>query len=49
MRTFGKTGVKLTVIAQGGARMDLLPDMEAARKFYTDTLGLEAHQAEDRQ
>jgi aryl-alcohol dehydrogenase-like predicted oxidoreductase len=33
MRTFGKTGVKLTVIAQGGARMDLLPDMEAARNY----------------
>ena len=32
MRVFGKTGVKLTVIAQGGARMDLFPDMEAARK-----------------
>lgn len=32
-RVFGKTGVKLTVIAQGGARMDLLPDMAAARKY----------------
>lgn len=31
MRVFGKTGVKLTVIAQGGARMDLFPDIEAAR------------------
>src|SRR5712691_1932183 len=33
MRVFGKTNVKLTVIAQGGARMDLFPDMEAARKY----------------
>ena len=33
MRVFGKTGAKLTVIAQGGARMDLLPDMDAARKY----------------
>ncbi len=33
MRTFGKTGVKLTVIAQGGARMDLLPSIEEARKY----------------
>jgi len=31
MRVFGKTGVRLTMIAQGGARMDLFPDMEAAR------------------
>lgn len=28
--TFGKTGVKVSVIAQGGARMDLHPDVEAA-------------------
>lgn len=29
-RVFGKTGVKLTVLAQGGSRMDLFPDMAAA-------------------
>lgn len=28
--TFGKTGVKVSVIAQGGARMDLHPDVAAA-------------------
>jgi predicted aldo/keto reductase-like oxidoreductase len=28
--TFGKTGVKVSVIAQGGARMDLHPDVRAA-------------------
>lgn len=28
--TFGKTGVKVSVIAQGGARMDLHPDIQAA-------------------
>ena len=28
--TFGKTGVKVSVIAQGGARMDLLPDVPSA-------------------
>jgi predicted aldo/keto reductase-like oxidoreductase len=33
MRTFGKTGEKLTVIAQGGARMDLFPDIESAREY----------------
>jgi uncharacterized protein len=36
--TFGKTGVKVSVIAQGGARMDLLPDVPTAaahvRKVY---------------
>jgi len=36
--TFGKTGIKVSVIAQGGARMDLLPDVQAAaahvRKVY---------------
>jgi predicted aldo/keto reductase-like oxidoreductase len=35
---FGKTGIKVSVIAQGGARMDLLPDVQAAathvRKVY---------------
>src|SRR5258708_3425831 len=33
MRVFGKTGVKLTAIAQGGARMDLFPDIPAAQKY----------------
>lgn len=28
--TFGKTGEKVSVIAQGGARMDLLPDVSSA-------------------
>src|SRR5213594_4646852 len=28
--TFGRTGVKVSVIAQGGARMDLHPDVQAA-------------------
>ncbi|MDZ4798894.1 MAG: aldo/keto reductase [Bryobacteraceae bacterium] len=36
--TFGKTGVKVTLIAQGGARMDLHPDVQSAaayvRKVY---------------
>ena len=36
--TFGKTGVKVSVIAQGGARMDLHPDLQTAaahvRKIY---------------
>lgn len=36
--TFGKTGQKVSVIAQGGARMDLLPDVRTAaahvRKVY---------------
>lgn len=36
--TFGKTGVKVSVIAQGGARMDLQPDVQSAaahvRKMY---------------
>lgn len=36
--TFGKTGVKVSVIAQGGARMDLLPSVQEAaehvRKVY---------------
>lgn len=40
MRVFGKTGVKLTVVAQGGARMDLFPDMEAARKYVRHIYGL---------
>ena len=29
-RPFGKTGEQVTVIAQGGARMDLFPDVPAA-------------------
>jgi uncharacterized protein len=36
--TFGKTGIKVSVIAQGGARMDLHPDVQSAaahvRKVY---------------
>ncbi|WP_162179997.1 aldo/keto reductase [Bryobacter aggregatus] len=36
--TFGKTGIRVSVIAQGGARMDLHPDIPAAaahvRKMY---------------
>ena len=32
-RVFGNTGVKLTVLAQGGSRMDLQPDLDSARKF----------------
>ncbi|HWC00117.1 MAG TPA: aldo/keto reductase [Bryobacteraceae bacterium] len=32
-RTFGKTGVKLTVIGQAGGRFPLLPDKEDARKI----------------
>jgi aryl-alcohol dehydrogenase-like predicted oxidoreductase len=36
--TFGRTGVKVSVIAQGGARMDLHPDVQTAaayaRKVY---------------
>src|SRR5260370_21448609 len=31
MREFGKTGVKLTIIGQGGARLALLRNKEAAR------------------
>ena len=27
---FGKTGVKVSIIAQGGARMDLHPDIQTA-------------------
>ena len=28
--TFGRTGIKVSVIAQGGARMDLHPDVQSA-------------------
>jgi hypothetical protein len=28
--TFGKTGVQVSIIAQGGARMDLHPDVQTA-------------------
>jgi aryl-alcohol dehydrogenase-like predicted oxidoreductase len=42
MREFGKTGVKLTVIGQGGARLALLRTKEAARPHvrYAYDLGL---------
>jgi predicted aldo/keto reductase-like oxidoreductase len=42
MREFGKTGVKLTVIGQGGARLALLRTKEAARAHtrYAYDLGL---------
>lgn len=33
MRPFGKTGIKVTAIAQGGARMDLHPDVASAGKY----------------
>src|SRR6266581_3789190 len=36
--TFGKTGIQVSVIAQGGARMDLHPDIQTAaahvRRMY---------------
>ncbi len=32
-RPFGKTGQQLTIVAQGGSRMDLQPDLDSARKF----------------
>lgn len=31
--TYGKTGVKVTIIAQGGARMDLHPDIKSAAEY----------------
>lgn len=31
--TFGKTGVKVGIIAQGGARMDLHPNVQAAAAY----------------
>jgi predicted aldo/keto reductase-like oxidoreductase len=42
MRTFGKTGVKLTVIGQGGARLALLRTREQARAHvrYAYDLGI---------
>lgn len=42
MRVFGKTGVKLTVVGQGGARLALLRTKEAARAHvkYAYDLGL---------
>ncbi len=42
MRVFGKTGVQLTVIGQGGARMDLFPNKEEARAHlrYVYDLGI---------
>jgi uncharacterized protein len=39
-RPFGRTGVKLTVVAQGGSRMDLQPDLESARKFVRQVYDL---------
>ena len=42
MREFGRTGVKLTVVGQGGARLALLRTKEAARRHvrYAYELGL---------
>jgi predicted aldo/keto reductase-like oxidoreductase len=42
MREFGRTGVKLTVVGQGGARLALLRTKEAARRHvrYAYDLGL---------
>jgi aryl-alcohol dehydrogenase-like predicted oxidoreductase len=40
MRTFGKTGVKLTVIGQAGARLALLRNKEAARAQVRHAYGL---------
>jgi hypothetical protein len=52
---FGKTGVKVSVIAQGGARMDLHPDVQTAaahvrcdryrQDHQEDKLTLETHSA----
>lgn len=50
--TFGKTGVKVSVIAQGGARMDLHPDVQTAAaallKAYNqwDTVMMPVHAAD---
>jgi aryl-alcohol dehydrogenase-like predicted oxidoreductase len=38
--TFGKTGVKVSVIAQGGARMDLLPDVQTAAAHVREVYDL---------
>lgn len=40
MRVFGKTGVKLTVIGQGGARLALLRDKERARAHVQHAVDL---------
>src|ERR687889_267189 len=42
MRVFGKTGVRLTVVGQGGARLALLRTKDAARAHvrYAYDLGL---------
>ena len=40
MRVFGKTGVKLTVVGQGGARLALLRDKERARAHVRHALDL---------
>ena len=39
-RLFGKTGVKVSVIAQGGARMDLHPDVKSAADHVRDVYNL---------
>jgi predicted aldo/keto reductase-like oxidoreductase len=38
--TFGKTGVKVSVIAQGGARMDLHPDIQTAAAYVRSVYDL---------
>jgi predicted aldo/keto reductase-like oxidoreductase len=38
--TFGKTGVKVSIIAQGGARMDLHPDIQTAAAHVRRMYGL---------
>lgn len=38
--TFGKTGIKVSVIAQGGARMDLHPDIPSAAAHVRRVYGL---------
>jgi predicted aldo/keto reductase-like oxidoreductase len=40
MRAFGKTGIKLTVVGQGGARLALLRDKERARAHVQHALDL---------
>jgi hypothetical protein len=38
--TFGKTGIQVSVIAQGGARMDLHPDVQAAAAHVARSMSL---------
>jgi hypothetical protein len=38
--TFGKTGVQVSVVGQGGARMDLHPDVETAAAHVRDVYDL---------